>query len=161
MLSLSLRQAVSRETGCDSGRIHFAVFLRNLIPDEDNIVFKTDIMHIILVQIFLAWCRSWIKEAYDVDADAIRAPRTEPHIVKYNHSVHAHFKGLGTHQDGSFITCIMALSEPNVACSVATSVLLSGLTEVRPSCSCERNVPSVRSLIRSAGFFAYARSVSR
>ena len=64
-------------------------------------------------QIFLAWCRSWIKEAYDVDADAIRAPRTEPHIVKYNHSVHAHFKGLGTHQDGSFITCIMALSEPD------------------------------------------------
>ena len=64
-------------------------------------------------KIFLAWCRSWIKEKFDVDATAIRAPRTEPHIVKYTHSVQSQFKGLGTHQDGSFVTCIMALSEAN------------------------------------------------
>ena len=66
-------------------------------------------------KIFLAWCRSWIEEIFDVDPTAIRAPRTEPHIVKYNHDAmkHSHFKGLGTHQDGSFVTCIMALSDPD------------------------------------------------
>ena len=38
----------------------------------------------------------------------------EPHIVKYDHSLQSNnFKGIGTHQDGSFVTCIMALSEPD------------------------------------------------
>ena len=46
-----------------------------------------------------------------MEADAIRAPRTEPHIVKYSHSLHSKFKGIGTHQDGSFVTVIMAVSE--------------------------------------------------
>ena len=49
-------------------------------------------------KVFLAWCRSWIKDLWDVNPATIRAPRTEPHIVKYNHSAHSRFKGLGTHQ---------------------------------------------------------------
>ena len=62
-------------------------------------------------KVFLEWCRSWIDELYGVDVATIRSPRTEPHIVKYDHRLHAHFQGIGTHQDGSFVTCIMALSE--------------------------------------------------
>lgn len=62
-------------------------------------------------EVFLGWCRSWIEEVYGTDRE-FRAPRTEPHIVKYDHKLHAKFKGIGVHQDGSFVTCIMALSEP-------------------------------------------------
>ena len=63
--------------------------------------------------LFLAWCRSWIEELYGTPCTAVRAPRTEPHIVKYDHKLQSTFKGIGTHQDGSFVTCIMALSEPD------------------------------------------------
>ena len=62
--------------------------------------------------VFLAWCRRWIKDLYNVESSSVRAGATEPHIVKYNHAKHAKFKGIGTHQDGSFVTCIMALSDP-------------------------------------------------
>ena len=60
---------------------------------------------------FLSWCREWISESYGVEIGALHAARTEPHIVKYNHELHAGFKGIGTHQDGSFATVVMALSE--------------------------------------------------
>jgi hypothetical protein len=60
---------------------------------------------------FLGWCREWISESYGVEIGALHAARTEPHIVKYNHELHAGFKGIGTHQDGSFATVVMALSE--------------------------------------------------
>lgn len=60
---------------------------------------------------FLGWCREWISESYGVEIGALHAARTEPHIVKYNHEAHSAFKGIGTHQDGSFATVVMALSE--------------------------------------------------
>ena len=62
-------------------------------------------------EIFLGWCREWISESYGVEMCALHAARTEPHIVKYNHELHSGFKGIGTHQDGSYATVVMALSE--------------------------------------------------
>ena len=65
-------------------------------------------------RVFLSWCRTWIEELYGVDASLLRLDRTEPHLVKYDHSLHAKaFKGIGTHQDDSFVTCIMGLSPAN------------------------------------------------
>ena len=71
---------------------------------------------------FLAWCRAWIKEIYGTEASLITAPKTEPHIVKYDHAKvqrskkkkkkngkHT-FDGIGIHQDGSFVTIILSLS---------------------------------------------------
>ena len=68
--------------------------------------------------VFLRWCRSWIEEVYGADASEFRSPRTEPHIVKYDHraalgKAKAKFRGIGVHQDGSFVTCIMTLSAPD------------------------------------------------
>ena len=62
---------------------------------------------------FLAWCRAWISELYGVEPQQLHAARTEPHIVKYDHGQSSKFKfeGIGTHQDGSFATCIMAVSD--------------------------------------------------
>jgi hypothetical protein len=64
-------------------------------------------------RMFLGWCKEWVSDLYGVPASSLHAARTEPHIVKYDHHGMAHkaFKGLGTHQDGSFVTVIMALSE--------------------------------------------------
>ena len=64
--------------------------------------------------LFLSWCREWISELYGIDSASLHAARTEPHIVKYNHAnqTKLKFEGIGTHQDGSFATCIMAVSDP-------------------------------------------------
>ena len=35
---------------------------------------------------FLKWCRLWITELYAVEGTAVRAAKTEPHIVKYAHA---------------------------------------------------------------------------
>lgn len=61
-------------------------------------------------QLFMSWCRQWITSVFGTDSRKVRAARHEPHIVKYDHSLHASFKGIGTHQDDSFVTCIMGLS---------------------------------------------------
>ena len=60
--------------------------------------------------VFLEWCREWISELYGVRRSAVCAPKTEPHIVKYSEHKKRKFKGIGTHQDGSFVTVILALS---------------------------------------------------
>lgn len=62
---------------------------------------------------FLQWSKEWISEVYGVPSSLLRVPRTEPHIVRYDHRKHKAFKGLPTHQDGSFCTLIMALSSPS------------------------------------------------
>ena len=70
---------------------------------------------------FLSWCRTWIREIYGTEASLITAPKTEPHIVKYDHAKVQRFKkknkngkhtfdGIGIHQDGSFVTIILSLS---------------------------------------------------
>ena len=64
-------------------------------------------------QLFMSWCRQWIATVYGTDSRKVRAASHEPHIVKYDHSLHASFKGIGTHQDDSFVTCIMGLSQPD------------------------------------------------
>ena len=61
--------------------------------------------------VFLGWCKEWISDLYGVPTTSLRVPRTEPHIVKYDHTKHKGFKGLPTHQDGSFVTVIMAVSD--------------------------------------------------
>jgi hypothetical protein len=63
-------------------------------------------------RLFMSWCREWIETLYGADSSRVRAARHEPHIVKYDHSLHQGFKGIGTHQDDSFVTCIMGLSPP-------------------------------------------------
>lgn len=56
--------------------------------------------------LFLRWCRQWVREVYGVCETDICSTRTEPHIVKYQGSSSAKFKGIGTHQDGRFfISC--------------------------------------------------------
>ena len=75
---------------------------------------------------FLSWCRHWIKDCYGTESCLVRVDATEPHIVKYDHKKAQRrkrkdrknfdkkgktFDGIGTHLDGSFVTCIMSLSE--------------------------------------------------
>ena len=77
---------------------------------------------------FLSWCRHWIQDCYGMEPRLVRAAATEPHIVIYDHDKvlqrkrknrnknnnnkgKAAFDGIGTHLDGSFVTCIMSLSE--------------------------------------------------
>eukprot|EP00802_Teleaulax_amphioxeia_P027209 Tamp_28485.p1 GENE.Tamp_28485~~Tamp_28485.p1 ORF type:complete len:246 (+),score=34.59 Tamp_28485:59-739(+) len=63
--------------------------------------------------IFLEWCREWISELFGIRRSAVCAAKTEPHIVKYSETLNnkRRFKGIGTHQDGSFVTVILALSD--------------------------------------------------
>lgn len=70
-------------------------------------------------KLFLKWCRHWIKEIYKTESHLIHADRvSEPHIVKYNHKKKMKqkkkggkaFDGIGTHQDGSYVTIIMSCS---------------------------------------------------
>ena len=88
---------------------------------------------------FLAWCRQWINEVYQMESQFIKVASSEPHIVSYDHekklkkqkkcAVKAAkaakgkspssrttttvkpFDGIGTHQDGSYATIIMSCSQ--------------------------------------------------
>jgi len=71
--------------------------------------------------VYLSWCKKWINEIWGVSSTKIIAGKSEPHIIKYDHkkkmklaakaAKKKEFDGIGTHQDGSFVTCICCLSE--------------------------------------------------
>jgi hypothetical protein len=83
--------------------------------------------------VYLSWCKQWIHEIYGTSCTKIVAAKSEPHIIKYDHekkkkklaakaskaakkmssekNTAKEFDGIGTHQDGSYVTCICCLSE--------------------------------------------------